>query len=265
MKINKNKTVLMLLLIAMLLAPAVVFAVNKITNINDTFALTYSIPAGYTTFTDANLYDCVASKYKSDHPDTNISQGLTDAQLQQMESLSCESRGITNAKGIEKMAALSSLHLQDNRLTSINLANNTALVDLWLYDNQLTSIDVSHNTVLTGLYTARPLSPRLMLLLSSKRTPLRAASSSSPSSSSPAHAQAAAKLRMQNSSPSSSATECISPMLPDAPPSGAAPLPPLRTPLTPRAMVLPGLTPSSRITQSMVMVCSSARRLCVTA
>ncbi|MBR3254497.1 InlB B-repeat-containing protein [Candidatus Saccharibacteria bacterium] len=145
MKINKNKTVLMLLFATILSVPAIVFVANKMTNIDDTFALTYSIPDGYTTFTDANFYDCVASKYKSDHPDADISQGLTDAQLQQITGLSCYGKSIANTTGIEKMTALTSLNLHNNQLTEIDVSHNTSLTDLDLDYNKITTIDVSNH------------------------------------------------------------------------------------------------------------------------
>ena len=57
-----------------------------------------------------------------------------------------------------------------------------------------------------------------------------------------------------------SATVCISPTPPAAPPSGAVPLPPLPTPSTRRATVPPGPTPCSRTTPSTAWACTWARR-----
>ena len=82
---------------------------------------------------------------------------------------------------------------------------------------------------------ARPRSPKS--LTSSRRPPSRAASSSSRCSSSPAPAQAAARPPTRSWSPSCSATECTLPTRPAAPPFGAAPRRPLRTPSTRRATV----------------------------
>ena len=149
---KKNKIILGLIFTSILLAPVAVFAISRITNISNIFALTHSIPNGYTTFEDENLYNCVAINYKYYHPNTDISEGLTDAQLQQITSLSCGSNNIVNTKGIEKMTALTSLSLNDNQLTSLDVSNNTALTKLFLWNNQLTSLDVSHNTALTELY-----------------------------------------------------------------------------------------------------------------
>ena len=151
MKIQKNKTILGLAFASILLAPAIVFAINRIININNTFALTYSIPDGYTTFNDTNLYDCVANQYKDDHPNDDISEGLTDEQLQQMTYLACNDKEITDATGIETMTALTHLELYTNKLTSITLPSSNTLTHLDLSHNQLTSIDVSNNTALEYL------------------------------------------------------------------------------------------------------------------
>ena len=90
------------------------------------------------------------------------------------------------------------------------------------------------------------------LLTSSKKPPSRAASSNSRCLSSPAPARAAARLLMPSWQPSCSATECISPTLPAAPPSGAVPHRLLLTPSTKRAMVRLGQTPCLRTTPSTV-------------
>ena len=68
---KKNKIVLNLVFASILLVPVTVFAISRITNISNIFALTHSIPNGYTTFEDENLYDCVAINYKYNHPKVN--------------------------------------------------------------------------------------------------------------------------------------------------------------------------------------------------
>ncbi len=40
----------------------------------------------------------------------------------------------------------------DNKITTLDVSQNTALEQLWCTDNQLTALDVSKNTALTGLY-----------------------------------------------------------------------------------------------------------------
>ena len=90
--------------------------------------------------------------------------------------------------------------------------------------------------------------------------PSRAASSSSPCWSSPAPAQAAPRPPMPASSPSSSATGCISPTPPAAPPSGAAPARPLPTAPTRKATAPPGPTPCLRTTPSTAWACTLGQK-----
>jgi NAD-dependent dihydropyrimidine dehydrogenase PreA subunit len=100
--------------------------------------------------------------------------------------------------------------------------------------------------------TASPRSPRRRTW---RTTPSRAASSTSRCWSSPAPAQAAPRPAMPVSSPSSSATRCISPTPPAAPPSGAALPASLRTARTRTAAAPHGPTPCSRITPSTAWAC----------
>ena len=86
----------------------------------------------------------------------------------------------------------------------------------------------------------------------------RAASSNSLCSNSPAPAQVAAKPLTTNSSPSSSATACRSPMQPAAPRSGAVLHRRCHTQPTAKAMDRPGATPCSKTTRNMASACTSA-------
>ncbi|MGB0880240.1 MAG: T9SS type A sorting domain-containing protein [Polaribacter sp.] len=66
-------------------------------------------------------------------------------------TLSFQFRSINDLTGIEFFKNLSVLDCGDNNLTSINLAENTALEQLLCYDNNLTSLDLSNNTNLKVL------------------------------------------------------------------------------------------------------------------
>ena len=59
---------------------------------------------------------------------------------------------LTSLKGIEYFTSLKHLHCNYNKLTSLDLSNNTALERLNCADNELTSLDVSNNTALTDLF-----------------------------------------------------------------------------------------------------------------
>ena len=58
---------------------------------------------------------------------------------------------LTSLKGIEYFTSLKHLHCNYNKLTSLDLSNNTALERLNCADNELTSLDVSNNTALIDL------------------------------------------------------------------------------------------------------------------
>lgn len=63
----------------------------------------------------------------------------------------CFDMGISDLTGIEAFTSITSLHCGLNRLTSLNISNNTALITLNCSLNQLTSLDVQNNTNLVEL------------------------------------------------------------------------------------------------------------------
>ncbi|MBR0460419.1 InlB B-repeat-containing protein [Candidatus Saccharibacteria bacterium] len=160
--IHKHRRLLLYTTIATILAvPALGLAINKLTTADSANAATHPIPPGYTTFTDENFYDCVASTYLNSHPSADISEGLTDAQLAEITSLNCNktpstpnTEKIFNTIGLEKMTGLTGLSLSYNNITDglLDVSHNTALTQLIVDHNYLTSLDVSHNTNLTMLY-----------------------------------------------------------------------------------------------------------------
>lgn len=102
-------------------------------------------------FNDKNLYACVFhTKIYNIDPD----YVLTDDELQDISYLSCNSMGITDTKGIEKLTGLQELELYDNEIESIDLYANTELRTLNLDKNKLTSINVGKNTKLEGVLLA---------------------------------------------------------------------------------------------------------------
>ncbi len=125
----------------------------------------YTIPEGYTTFTDANFYNCVANEFAWEFPDEEIPDtGLTNRQLSQITDLNCgilsgdsvmfgifDKRAyIANTKGLEKMTGLLRLGLA-NVGDSIDLSHNTKLTSLLVASQKLASLDVSKNTKLMQL------------------------------------------------------------------------------------------------------------------
>ena len=156
---KRKRMVLPAVMMAMIMIPAVVLAIGKVIEAQNTSAITYPIPSGYTTITDANFYDCVATEFVKEYPGEEIpSTGLTDEQLGKIQILYCNGRGkadgekIANTNGLEKMTALTELELHINLITSIDVSKNTALTRLVIFQNQLSSLDVSKNVALTTLY-----------------------------------------------------------------------------------------------------------------
>ena len=136
-----------------------VYNLNNPTYFNRLFAnvLNNGVPAN-SNFEDNTFYSCVVDAYNNANGASKAyTDSLTDEELASITSLECggwrysDSDKITSAKGVEKLTGLIILHLYENKLTSIDVSNNTALTSLDLNFNQLTSIDVSNNTSLTNL------------------------------------------------------------------------------------------------------------------
>ena len=100
-----------------------------------------------TNFPDANFRSYVKSNI-----DTNKDGYLSDAEIAAVTSMKVIDKSIENLKGIEYFTALTSLHCHKNKLTSLNLSNNTKLSYLECGTNQLTSLDVSKNTELQTIW-----------------------------------------------------------------------------------------------------------------
>ena len=175
---TKRKRMLTAVLFAAVILPFLALTAHKIMVINGVFAEDYPMPAG---FSDQTFYNCVVERFKSQFPSETIPDtGLTDTQLSQITSLSCNGElsptKIGNVAGIEKMTGLTSLDLERNNVSSINLSNSTALSSVNLNrnsltnidvstlsslrtlnvsNNQLSSIDVTHNTFLQNLYVGK--------------------------------------------------------------------------------------------------------------
>ena len=109
-------------------------------------------------FDDENFYKAVIDAYNKENgtsllPTTN----LTYDQLQTVETISYDGYGknksekIRSTKGVEKLTSLTTLYLQYNNLSAIDLSHNTLLTSLYLNNNNLSTIDVSNNTALTSL------------------------------------------------------------------------------------------------------------------
>ena len=130
----------------------------KPTEINSFIATKiYSSPANK-AFTDDNFYKCVIDEYNKDHS-TKLpyTTNLSDEQLKTITRLNCDGykksdeEKIKNVDGLEKLTALTDLNVNENKLTNLDVSENTALRELRVQINGLTNLDVSKNTALTYL------------------------------------------------------------------------------------------------------------------
>ena len=76
---------------------------------------------------------------------------LSDEEIAAVTKLNVSDKNIASLKGIEFFTALTDLHCEFNKLTSLDVSKNTALQFLDCSVNQLTSLDVSKNTALISL------------------------------------------------------------------------------------------------------------------
>ncbi len=84
---------------------------------------------------------------------TNGDQEISEAEAQAFTGeINGPNRSITDATGLEYFINITGLYLFDNKLTAIDLSNNTKLTHLSLSYNNLTAIDVSQNKALYRLW-----------------------------------------------------------------------------------------------------------------
>ena len=83
--------------------------------------------------------------------DTNGDSLISTSEAEAITSLSVDSLNISDLIGIEAFVNLKKLDCHQNRLTSLDVSNNTALYNLYCNNNQLTNLDVSGCTALHSL------------------------------------------------------------------------------------------------------------------
>ena len=101
----------------------------------------------YTSIPDQNFEQALINFGYDDVIDGKV---LT-ANINSVDSLSLESKNISDLIGVEAFTALKYLNCSNNLLTSLDVSKNTALTSLNCRYNKLTSLDVSKNTALTNL------------------------------------------------------------------------------------------------------------------
>ena len=103
---------------------------------------------------DVYIPDANFKTYLVGNPEINTNN---DTEIQVSEAsvfdggINCINSTISDLTGIEAFTSFTSLRIQINQLTSLDLSQNTALMELYCEGNPLTSLDVSQNTALTTL------------------------------------------------------------------------------------------------------------------
>ena len=113
------------------------------------FAATDSYGPVY--ITDANVPDKTFREYLLKQFDKDGNGVLTPAERYAVTEIDVNDKNITSLKGIEFFPNLKKLNCGHNRLTSLDVSENTVLQELVCWENQLTSLDVSQNTALQEL------------------------------------------------------------------------------------------------------------------
>ncbi|PQV46570.1 hypothetical protein CLV33_10968 [Jejuia pallidilutea] len=116
-------------------------------------------PAGVTWLKDTSTQYAINCHFGETYvPDDNFEQALIDlgydlgplddyvptASIENLFSLSVPEKEITDATGIEGFVSLTSLNINGNLLSTINLSENILLNNLNASNNQLTAIDISN-------------------------------------------------------------------------------------------------------------------------
>ena len=83
--------------------------------------------------------------------DTTLDDSVVTANISGVTNLDIRNKDISDLTGIEGFAALIELIVSNNKLTSLDISQNTALLYLDCNYNLLTSLDVSKNTALITL------------------------------------------------------------------------------------------------------------------
>lgn len=99
-----------------------------------------------TTFPDDNFRGYVQNTLNSG------SDVLTDATLDSTASITVVGKQIASLTGIEYFTNLKTLICNENKITTLDLSNNTSLENLTCQDNLLTSLDLTGITGLKALY-----------------------------------------------------------------------------------------------------------------
>ena len=161
-KLKKNKKKVVIVLSICIFSFMLVFSytnLNNPTKLNAYIAHVINKGAPVNNYFDDEIfYKAVVDAYnKENKTSLPYTTNLTDEQLKSIKSVlysgykKSNSEKVKSATGIEKLTSLTDLNLYYNKITNIDLSENTLLKTLNLHDNNITNIDLSKNTQLTYL------------------------------------------------------------------------------------------------------------------
>ncbi len=119
---------------------------------------------------ETNFPDEIFRQYVVDSFDKDGDGVLSAEEIAAVTKIDVDDKGISDLTGIEHFTVLNYLHCISNKLTSLDVSNNSVLINLHCGYNQLTSLDVSNNTALELLWCDFN---QLKILDVSKNTALR--------------------------------------------------------------------------------------------
>ena len=100
---------------------------------------------------ESNFPDPIFRAYISENFDSDSNGLLSEAEIANVTSITCDGLGLTSLEGIALFPNLTSLECNDNQLTALDVSQNPKLDFLSCIDNQLTELDVSKNPELSIL------------------------------------------------------------------------------------------------------------------
>ncbi len=104
-----------------------------------------------TNFPDANFRQYLMDNFP-DKGFTALDDTISSDNINTITSINCQSKNISNLKGIEYFTNLNYLNCSRNRLSSLNLSGCTALKNLYCNNNSLSTLNVSNCAALTTLH-----------------------------------------------------------------------------------------------------------------
>ncbi len=100
---------------------------------------------------ETNFPDEIFRTFLKDQYDKDQDGVLSESEIADITTLNVYSRGISSLAGVEFLTDLQKLYCYSNKLSELDVSQNTKLTLLFCYSNSLSELDVTSNTELTNL------------------------------------------------------------------------------------------------------------------